>query len=159
MAFRNGFLLPSTVGPSSNMRRWSDRGLKVDREPAVIYARCGIPVYWIVNLIDRLIEVRTNPTPSGYTSRVDYSRGQHVPVVIDGIEVGQIAVADIALTTSSLWVSAVARSARRGGALGGRTIGSGAWRPLYSSAGANLTAPDSGRVAQSRLAHPHLPRS
>jgi Uma2 family endonuclease len=60
-----------------------------------VYARSGIPIYWIVNLVDRLVEVRTKPTPAGYESRLDYASGQNVPVIIDGIEVGQIAVADI----------------------------------------------------------------
>jgi Uma2 family endonuclease len=73
----------------------SDSSLSEDRAQAMVYARIGIPVYWIVNLVDRLVEVRTKPTPAGYLSQVDYMSGQRVPVVIDGIEVGQIAVADI----------------------------------------------------------------
>ncbi len=50
---------------------------------------------WIVNLVDRVVEVYTGPRSNGYASRVDYRVGENVPVVIDGIEVGQIAVADI----------------------------------------------------------------
>ena len=73
----------------------ADRSLNRDRARAMIHARSGIPVYWIVNLVDRIIEARTNPTPSGSTSRVDYSPGQHVPTVIDGIEVARVAVANI----------------------------------------------------------------
>jgi hypothetical protein len=67
-ASRNGYLLPSTVGISSNT---------------------------IVNLVDRVVEVRTKPTPAGYASCLAYISGQNVPVVIDGVEVGQINVADI----------------------------------------------------------------
>ena len=55
----------------------------------------GIPVYWILNLVDRVVEVRTTPTPAGYASCLNYMADENVPVVIDGIEVGQIAVADI----------------------------------------------------------------
>jgi Uma2 family endonuclease len=73
----------------------ADSGLSEDRKQALVYARSGIPVYWIVNLVDCVVEVRTNPAPGGYASRVDYAYGESVPVVIDGIEVGQIAVADI----------------------------------------------------------------
>jgi Uma2 family endonuclease len=60
-----------------------------------LYGRAGIPVYWIVNLIDRQIEVYTDPGPTGYASRNDFISGQHVPVVIDGVQQGQIAVDDI----------------------------------------------------------------
>ena len=59
------------------------------------YARSGIPVYWIVNLVDRRVEVYTDPGPAGYGSRVDFPPGQDVPVVIAGVEVGRIAVADL----------------------------------------------------------------
>lgn len=37
-----------------------DRGEKL-----LAYARGGVPVYWIVNLVDRQIEVHTGPTPPG----------------------------------------------------------------------------------------------
>jgi Uma2 family endonuclease len=73
----------------------ADSSLSEDRAQALVFARSGIPIYWIVNLVDRLVEVRTKPTPAGYESRLDYASGQNVPVIIDGIEVGQIAVADI----------------------------------------------------------------
>ena len=66
-----------------------------DRQQANLYGRSGIPVYWIVNLVDRQVEVYTDPGPSGYALRHDYLSGQQVPVVIDGHQVGQIAVDDI----------------------------------------------------------------
>ena len=59
------------------------------------YATGNIPVYWIVNLVDSQVEVYTGPCPEGYRSRQVFNPGQTVPVVIDGIEVGRIAVADI----------------------------------------------------------------
>ncbi len=64
-----------------------------------IYATAGIPVYWIVNLVDRQIEVFTGP--SGPDDRPDYetreifSAGHEVPVVLDGREVGRIAVREL----------------------------------------------------------------
>jgi len=66
---------------------------QLEKLPA--YARGSIPVYWIVNLVERWVEVYTGPTPGGYTTRQDYPRGQSVPVVIDGGEIGRIAVDDI----------------------------------------------------------------
>jgi Uma2 family endonuclease len=61
-------------------------------EKLPVYARGRIPVHWTVNLVDRQIEVSTQPGSGAYTSRVDYKPGQSVPVVIDGQLLGQIAV-------------------------------------------------------------------
>lgn len=70
--------------------------LSTDRsEMGRVYAASGIPFYWIVNLIDSQIEVYTGPGPAGYQGRQDLKPGQDVPVVVDGVEVGRIAVVDI----------------------------------------------------------------
>jgi Uma2 family endonuclease len=72
----------------SRDRRWKKR----------IYARAGVPVYWIVNLIDRQVEIYTQP--SGLAMQPDYAQQEvvsadgAVPVVLDGREVGRIAVKD-----------------------------------------------------------------
>jgi Uma2 family endonuclease len=74
----------------------SDATLGKDRgDKRINYGRAGIPVYWIVNLVDRQIEVYSGPQPDGYATRADYRSGQHVPVVMDGTIVGQIAVDDV----------------------------------------------------------------
>lgn len=71
-----------------------DRGIK-----RRIYARTGIPQYWIVNIPDRTIEVLTEPTGGtesptyGHSQR--YGLGDTVPVVIDGQQLGDIIVADV----------------------------------------------------------------
>jgi Uma2 family endonuclease len=71
-----------------------DRGVK-----ARLYARAGIPCYWIVNLVDGQVEISTDPTgpdPSpSYRTRQDFRPGTAVPLVIDGQQLGQIAVADL----------------------------------------------------------------
>lgn len=64
-----------------------------------IYARDRVPVYWVVNLIDRRVEVYTNPNGPGddpryHTLRV-FPAGDAVPVELDGVAVGTIPVADI----------------------------------------------------------------
>jgi len=63
------------------------------------YARAGIPVYWIVNLIDERVEVYTDPdptaTPPAYRTRTDFAPGQSVPLVLDGTTVATIPVADL----------------------------------------------------------------
>ena len=74
----------------------SDSTLTRDRgEKQVNYARGGISVYWIINLIDRQVEVYTGPHSDSYSSCSIFKPGQSVPVVIDSLEVGQIAVAEI----------------------------------------------------------------
>jgi Uma2 family endonuclease len=64
----------------------------------VTYAKSGIPVYWIVNIVNPAqmrIEVYTDPGPDGYRSRVDFKSGDQIPVVIDGKQFPPIAVDDI----------------------------------------------------------------
>jgi Uma2 family endonuclease len=73
----------------------SDTSLGEDRKLAQVYAASRIPVYWIVNLVDKKLEVYAEPGPAGYVSRVDYVVGQDVPVILDGVEIGRIAVANI----------------------------------------------------------------
>ncbi len=67
-----------------------DRG-----EKRQAYARSGISVYWIINLIDETIEVYTQPEMTGFRSRSDYPRGAEVPVILDGIERGRLRVDDL----------------------------------------------------------------
>jgi Uma2 family endonuclease len=59
------------------------------------YALGGIPVYWIINAVDRQVEVYTEPSPDRYAICVIYKPGESISVVIDGVEVGRIAVDDI----------------------------------------------------------------
>jgi Uma2 family endonuclease len=66
-----------------------------DRRRQRTYGPAGIPVYWIINLPDRKVEVYTSPGPDGYAARTDYSPGMSVPLEIDGVIVGEIAVDDL----------------------------------------------------------------
>lgn len=64
-----------------------------------IYAAALIPAYWIVNLLDRQVEVFTNPSGPGsrpdYATSQVYRSGQQVPVLLDGQEAGRIAVDEL----------------------------------------------------------------
>jgi Uma2 family endonuclease len=63
----------------------ADTTLAFDRtEKLASYAGGRIPVYWIVNLVDRQVEVYTNPDGTGYQSVQAFKPGQLVPVVVDG---------------------------------------------------------------------------
>lgn len=62
--------------------------LRDQRDKTRIYARGGVPCYWIVNLVDRRIEVYTQPSgPTAvpaYASFQLYQPGDAVPLVLDG---------------------------------------------------------------------------
>ena len=74
---------------------------QVEKLPA--YALAGSPFYWIVNLAggtpagSGVIELYSNPDQATgqYRTRLDLRAGEVVPVVIDGKEVGRIAVAEL----------------------------------------------------------------
>lgn len=78
----------------------SDSTLPGDRaDKGRIYARAGIACYWIVNLVDRQVEVYTSPsgpTPSpGYVQRQDYRAGDVVTLELGGRVSATIPVQDI----------------------------------------------------------------
>ena len=64
-----------------------------------LYARNRIPVYWIVNIPEGQVEVYTDPTGRGararYRQRHDYGRTEAVPLVLGGVEVARIPVAEL----------------------------------------------------------------
>lgn len=47
----------------------AESSMKIDREKAEIYARAGIPEYWILNLRRRQLEVHRNPEYGAYASK------------------------------------------------------------------------------------------
>jgi len=78
----------------------SDSSLPIDRvDKGLIYAENGLPIYWIVNVVERQIEVYTDPRPSdpapAYATRTDYKPGATVPFILDGQLVANIPVIDI----------------------------------------------------------------
>jgi Uma2 family endonuclease len=77
-----------------------DTTLSQDRqEKGRLYARAALPHYWIVNLVDDLVEVYANPSgpvsaPS-YRTRTDQRPPDTVPFLLDGQLVAALAVADL----------------------------------------------------------------
>jgi Uma2 family endonuclease len=69
--------------------------LDQDRALADIYGKAGIPIYWIVNVDDGQVEVYSDPGPTGYQSHEVLAPGHVLHVVVDGVEIGEIPVADI----------------------------------------------------------------
>lgn len=74
--------------------------LKRDREIKMrIYAAGGIPVYWLVNLGEKQIEVYTEPVKSAdrseYAHQQIYTLRDEIPVLIEGNEIARLMVRDI----------------------------------------------------------------
>jgi Uma2 family endonuclease len=78
----------------------SDTSLRRDRSTKKrIYARGGLRIYWIVNLVERTIEVYMEPASGGrrpdYRQRRDYGPEDAVPVVLDGVEHGGLLLQEL----------------------------------------------------------------
>jgi Uma2 family endonuclease len=63
------------------------------------YARAGIPVYWVVNLVANRVEVYSQPIIEGdaarYASAEVFEPGKEVPLVLGGREVARIPARDL----------------------------------------------------------------
>src|SRR5262249_18791091 len=59
-----------------------------------MYAQAGVPVYWIVTLLERKIGVSTDPWGTDasreYAARREFGAAEVIPVVIDGVEIGRL---------------------------------------------------------------------
>ena len=71
-----------------------------DRAMAMTYGGGGIPVYWIVNLAGRQLEVYTHPEPGAriggaYPAPTILGEPESVELIIEGQVVGMIAVAKL----------------------------------------------------------------
>jgi Uma2 family endonuclease len=78
----------------------ADSSYSIDRgEKWRAYAAARVAVYWIVNIQQRRIEVYTDPSGRGrlatYRQATTFNEVDMAPVVLDGQEVGRIAVGDI----------------------------------------------------------------
>ena len=74
----------------------SDSSLARDRgEKRNNHGRAGIPVYWIVNLVDRRLEVYSRPADGSYPPPRILGESDTAELVVDGLVVARIAVADL----------------------------------------------------------------
>jgi Uma2 family endonuclease len=77
----------------------SDTTLQYDRTLKLRgYSQAQIPVYWIVNLEERQVEVHSNPTTGanpGYAVTTVYRPGDQIPFVVRGTQTGTVAVVDL----------------------------------------------------------------
>jgi Uma2 family endonuclease len=85
--------LPPNIGlvvevAESSLRR--DRGIRKR-----IYAKAAIPVYWIVNLVDQVVEVYTSPQEGDYPPAKVFSKEDKLSIELDGKHVGEISIATL----------------------------------------------------------------
>jgi Uma2 family endonuclease len=71
------------------------------RDKARLYARAAIPVYWIVNLVDRRVEVLTDPSgPTAvpaYATAAAFAPGADVPLLLPGSPPAVVPAAELLL--------------------------------------------------------------
>lgn len=78
----------------------SSTSLEFDRsDKARIYAVAGVPVYWILNVVDGQVEVYTSPSEQGsnqgYRTQEIFEGDDQVQFVIDGRKIADIPVRDL----------------------------------------------------------------
>lgn len=76
----------------------SDATLKRDRNiKRGVYAGDGIPVYWIVNLVDNRIEVHSDPDKGTavYRDIAIYDLDSEIPLALEGVEIAKLSVRDL----------------------------------------------------------------
>lgn len=73
--------------------------LPLDRAKGRLYARVGVPMYWIINLAEGRVEVYAEPTgpasSPAYGRQSVFAAGDLVPVTIAGQEAAGVPVADL----------------------------------------------------------------
>jgi Uma2 family endonuclease len=57
-----------------------DRGVKAE-----LYARAGVPTYWLIDVLGKAVEVRTDPGPDGYRRCELYGLETAVPSPDEGV--------------------------------------------------------------------------
>ncbi|MFO0957790.1 MAG: Uma2 family endonuclease [Isosphaeraceae bacterium] len=60
-----------------------------------LYASSGIPVYWILDLNRRLLEIHSDPAGDGYGLVEEFGPDSEVPIVLGGVDVARVAVREI----------------------------------------------------------------
>jgi Uma2 family endonuclease len=77
----------------------AESSLDLDRDvKGPMYARAGIAIYWIINLVDNQVEVYTDPNGGRrpkYRRRRVFEIDSRLPLVIGGKEVERIAVREL----------------------------------------------------------------
>lgn len=60
-----------------------------------LYASAGIPVYWILDLNRRILEIHSGPLGDGYGQVEEFGPDALAPIVLNGAEVARLAVREV----------------------------------------------------------------
>jgi Uma2 family endonuclease len=74
----------------------SDTSYALDRRIKwTIYGAGGVPVYWLLDLNRRVLEVHTDPSPDGYRTLHTLGPDEEIALVLDGREVARFPVREV----------------------------------------------------------------
>lgn len=65
------------------------------RYKGTLYAREKIAVFWLINVVERKVEVYTNPQGGQYQNKVEYAENESVPLMLDGVKLADIPVSEL----------------------------------------------------------------
>ena len=90
-----GALAPSDVPQGHNIRRKGTRSFEVCyktlakdlTEKSLVYARNGIPEYWIIDLVNKKLIVHTHPIGSSYSQIREYIEGTISPLAFPQVAI------------------------------------------------------------------------
>ena len=60
-----------------------------------LYAKEKIAEFWLINLVDRQIEVHTKPRGGKYQKKIAYAENETVPLILDGVKIADIPVTEL----------------------------------------------------------------
>jgi Uma2 family endonuclease len=69
------------------------------RYKGALYARERIAEFWLINVVDRKIEVYTRPRGGKYQKMVEHSENQTVPLMLDGVKIADNRVGELLAKT------------------------------------------------------------
>jgi hypothetical protein len=64
-----------------------------------LYARENIAVFWLINLVDRKVEVYTDPQGDQYRNKTEYMESESVPLILDGVKIAEFPVSELIANT------------------------------------------------------------
>jgi hypothetical protein len=77
----------------------AESSLERDRQKLRLYARAGVPICWIVNLVDSRVEVYSEPNAEkavpAYRQQATYAAGDRVPLVVDAEPIATIPAGEL----------------------------------------------------------------
>jgi hypothetical protein len=84
---------PSDIGILMEV---GDATLLEDRRyKGALYAQEKIAEFWLINVVERKVEVYTRPRAGTYQKNVEYTARQSVPLVLDGSKIADLPVGEL----------------------------------------------------------------